>query len=105
MQVDASAALRTAGEGSVAFLSSPALLSLQLSDATFRRHLLVEIWILLERCLSYEVIRPTGMDAKFKPPAVRVVDDCKQLLPRVVECLQATDPKCGGSFTSMSLWL
>jgi hypothetical protein len=43
MQVDGEAALRCAGEGPVAYLSSPLLLALQLQDVTFRRHQLVQV--------------------------------------------------------------
>jgi hypothetical protein len=73
--VDSSASLASAGQGTVAFLTSPSLLTLQLPDATFRRHILAEIMMLLYRGTRYNI---EGKDVPEK-----MVNGCEGLLPRV----------------------
>lgn len=87
-QVEGNAALKTASEGTVAYLSSPSLLTLQLQDVTFRRQQLVQIAMLLhyaQTCTS-----ESNKNSKLRPPLSKIHDDCVLMLPRVLEHLKVT---------------
>eukprot|EP00892_Ulva_mutabilis_P010514 jgi/Ulvmu1/7835/UM004_0065.1 len=87
-QVEGSAAFTTASEGTVAYLSSPSLLTLQLQDVTFRRQQLVQIAMLLhyaQTCASMD-----SKNSKLRPPLPKIQEDCVALFQRVLEQLKRT---------------
>ena len=81
-QVDSSSTLQDVGQQTVAFLTSPTLLTLQLPDATFRRQILAEIMMLLYRGTAYGAEGQTVLQ--------RMSQECTNLLPRVRAAIDAT---------------
>lgn len=107
--MDSSSSLRHAGKGTVAFLTTATLLTMQLRDATFRRQVLTEVMMLL--------YRGTRHHAEGKEVPEKMVRTCEELLPRVRSALQATgtlgpaftgalqrstDPRCSTPWTVRS---
>lgn len=89
-QVDSSSSLANVGQGTVAFLTTASLLTLQTPDATFRRHILSEIMMLIFRGTLYNT------EARDVPE--KMVRSCSELLPRVRKALIATGTS-GAAFT------
>jgi THO complex subunit 1 transcription elongation factor len=82
-QVDSASSLASLGESTVAFLTSPSLLTLQLPDATFRRQVLSEVMMLLHRGTKY------GAEGARDVPE-KMARACDALLPRVRAAMDAT---------------
>lgn len=78
---------------SVKYLTSARLLPLQLQDATFRRHILIQSLILLGW-----IERPFLKDWAEKAPTGDTLEEVKQLQARVLSMLEAT-PEHGKQFT------
>lgn len=86
--MEGNAALKTASEGTVAYLSSPSLLTLQLQDVTFRRQQLVQVAMLMHyahTCSS--VAKPSS---KLRAPPQKIHEDCVTLQQRVFDLLKIT---------------
>lgn len=91
------ASLLGAGAGagaSVKYLSSARLLPLQLRDATFRRHFLIQCLVLMSW-----VERPLLKDWVAKAAKGKVLDDLQELQAAVYKALEAT-PEHGAEFTA-----
>lgn len=86
--MEGSAALKTASEGTVAYLSSPSLLTLQLQDVTFRRQQLVQIAMLLHYArICSSLAKPSS---KLRAPPQKIHEDCVALQQRVFDLLKVT---------------
>jgi THO complex subunit 1 len=81
------------GQG-VKYLSSARLLPLQLRDATFRRHFLVQALVLLGWCEAPTLKEWAGRGLKG-----RALEELAQLRGRVYAALEAT-PDCGPAFAA-----
>ncbi|PSC69291.1 THO complex subunit 1 isoform X1 isoform B [Micractinium conductrix] len=89
----AAAGAANGGQGaSVKYLSSSRLMSLQLRDATFRRHFLLQCLILMQWCERPRQKEKKGLHAKL-------LEDLQDLRSKVYASLEATPDK-GTQFTA-----